>query len=85
MSTLKIVKITILTTAITLLILAYPTYRVMEGCHPDCTPEFTHPLMESLEYDQTDPQRHRWESPMEKDYGPFFGQPTLTPRPSTSP
>ncbi len=79
---MKTIKLTILTTAITLLILTYATYRIMDGCHPKCTPRFTHGLMRSLGAD--DPKPTPWPSPMQQDYHRFFGQPTLTPRPSTN-
>ena len=79
MTTLKTIKLTILTSAITLLILAYPTYRIMDNCHPDCTPSFTHPAMISLGSDDPRPDSTPQPKRKEHDYGSFFGLPTLTP------
>ena len=77
---MKTVRLTILSSLITLLLLTYPTYWILEQCHPECTPRFTHRFMDRIE-DGRQRGQQQWESPMDRDFGPFFGLPTLTPRP----
>lgn len=87
---MKTIRLTILSTSLTLLILAFVTYWLLTPCHPQCTPGLLQPFMPTFQpqppeadhpslYPRPD---NTWKSPMEESYRPSFIDPTFMPPPN---